>query len=223
MSDTYGQTSSTPFAQYDPDTQSWKTSAVTSLWALPMSSLTLPKSGGLVNGELIERPMLALPTDVSDSSSLPTPTAADGTKMSSNPATSARRMEKGNQASLTDIVQTQMLPSDYLLPTPMARDYKEQHLYDGTTLGTVGRKAGVLSRRLALLPTPTTQETHTGPSQRDRNTVPLNQLVVDLLPTPRSRLEGNQHYKGRDKGNLEDIPELFGESTPPQSDDGSLF
>jgi hypothetical protein len=77
MSDTYGQTYSTPFAQFDPDTQSWRTSAVTSLWALPMSSVTLPKSGCLHNGELFERPMLALPTDVNGFSSLPTPTARD--------------------------------------------------------------------------------------------------------------------------------------------------
>ena len=56
---------------------------------------------------------------------LPTPTAADGTKMSSNPETSARRMQKGNQASLTDIIQTEMLPPGYLLPTPVAHDATE--------------------------------------------------------------------------------------------------
>jgi hypothetical protein len=136
-------------------------------------------------------------------------------------------MEKGNQASLTDIVQTQMLPSDYLLPTPMARDYKEQHLYDGTTLGTAGRKAGVLSRRLALLPTPTTQETHTGPSQRDRNTVPLNQLVVDLLPTPRAQARDAIYNREDYHYNLEEalalLPSQNGESTPLQSNDGKLF
>jgi hypothetical protein len=51
----------------------------------------------------------------------------------------------------------------------------------------------------------------------------LTQEALTMLPTPRSRLEGNQHYKGRDKRNLEDIPELFGESTPQQSPDGKLF
>ncbi|ASX98752.1 hypothetical protein SEA_COLUCCI_83 [Arthrobacter phage Colucci] len=35
-----------------------------------------------------------------------------------------------------------------------------------------------------LLPTPTTQETKSGPSQANRNTPPLNQVVTDLLPTP---------------------------------------
>ncbi|AOZ64744.1 hypothetical protein SEA_CHOCOLAT_81 [Arthrobacter phage Chocolat] len=35
-----------------------------------------------------------------------------------------------------------------------------------------------------LLPTPTTQETKSGPSQGSRNTPPLNHVVTDLLPTP---------------------------------------
>ncbi|AYD81574.1 DNA methyltransferase [Arthrobacter phage KBurrousTX] len=35
-----------------------------------------------------------------------------------------------------------------------------------------------------LLPTPTTQETKSGPSQASRNTPPLNSVVTDLLPTP---------------------------------------
>jgi hypothetical protein len=48
-------------------------------------------------------------------------------------------------------------------------------------------------------------------------------IVGRLLPTPRSRLEGNQHYKGRNKNNLEDVAELFGESTPQPSPDGKLF
>ena len=79
---------------------------------------------------------------------LPTPTAADGTKMSSNPATSARRMEKGNQASLTDIVQTQMLPPDYLLPTP--RSF-------GAMTGEIRPRPDYhanLEEAIALLPTP---------------------------------------------------------------------
>ena len=37
---------------------------------------------------------------------LPTPTAGDGTKASSNPATSQRRIDKGQQPFLTDVVQT---------------------------------------------------------------------------------------------------------------------
>jgi len=42
---------------------------------------------------------------------LPTPTAGDGTKASSNPDTSRRRIDDGRQAFLTDIVQTELVPS----------------------------------------------------------------------------------------------------------------
>jgi hypothetical protein len=181
-----------------------------------MSSLTLPKSGGLVNGELIERPMLALPTGGTASSSLPTPHAGLG--------------ERGRDGIIENPKGQQDLQHTLatLLPTPMARDHKEQHLYDGTTLGAVGRKAGVLSRRLALLPTPTTQETHTGPSQKQRNTVPLNQLLVDLLPTPTAQA-AKHALDDRGEGTPDDCNlwsvagRLIGESTPPQSPDGSLF
>jgi hypothetical protein len=84
---------------------------------------------------------------------LPTPTAGDGTKASANPETSARRIRKGQQAFLTDIVQTKLLPTPttqdrqpghasqlrrntvplntlvtHLLPTPLARDHKDMAL-----------------------------------------------------------------------------------------------
>jgi len=42
---------------------------------------------------------------------LPTPTARDGTKASTNPDTSARRRAAGRQAFLTDIVQTDLMPT----------------------------------------------------------------------------------------------------------------
>ena len=78
MSDTYGPMYEMPLAQYDPDTQSWKTSEVTSLWALPMSSLTLPAWGGMRGGELFEHPTPERPTVAPDCSSLPTPHAGLG-------------------------------------------------------------------------------------------------------------------------------------------------
>jgi hypothetical protein len=137
---------------------------------------------------------------------LPTPTTADGLKMSSNPATSARRREKGNQVSLTDLVQTEMLPKGqehWLLPTPAVNG-----------MGS-GKDPEAWNEWAAR------QKSADGrPAPHGKS---LEQEALTMLPTPRSRLEGNQHYKGRDKGNLEDIPELFGESTPLQSDDGKLF
>jgi hypothetical protein len=75
MSDIYGHLFGMPFARYDPATQSWRTSLDTSLLDLEMSSLTLPKSGGMQSGQLFERPMLGPAIEESDSSFLPTPTA----------------------------------------------------------------------------------------------------------------------------------------------------
>lgn len=70
-----------------------------------------------------------------------------------------------------------------MLPTPIASDSR------GTTpavsekrlRGEGGLQLGDIT---VLLPTPTTQETHSGPSQADRNTPPLNAVAPTLLPTP---------------------------------------
>ena len=77
MTDTYGPTFAQPLMRLDQDTQSWRTSAATSLWDLPMSSVTLPASGSMRSGELFERPMLEHLTDANDFSLLPTPIARD--------------------------------------------------------------------------------------------------------------------------------------------------
>lgn len=73
---TSGPTSLQPSAFYDPDSQCWKTSPATSLWALPMSSVTLPRWGMTRGGELYELPTPEPPTAANGSSSLlPTPVA----------------------------------------------------------------------------------------------------------------------------------------------------
>ena len=77
MKDTCGPTSSAPLAQYDRDTQSWKTCEATSLWALTLSSLTLPTWGCLRDGVLYALPMPEHPIGERAYSSLPTPTARD--------------------------------------------------------------------------------------------------------------------------------------------------
>ena len=64
------------------------------------------------------------------------------------------------------------------LPTPLAREEKEAgRLYlryrDGSyDTDTVGRAIAVLT----LLPTPTTQDSRTGTSQDNRNSIPLNRI-----------------------------------------------
>ena len=67
--------SGTPLASYDHGERCWKTSEATSLWALTLSSLTLPSWGCLHDGVLYELPTPERPTIEPGFSSLPTPVA----------------------------------------------------------------------------------------------------------------------------------------------------
>ena len=72
--DTCGHGYETPLAQYDPDTRSWKTSGVISLWGERPLLESLPKSGMTRNGVLYLQPDWVRPIDVIASSLWPTPT-----------------------------------------------------------------------------------------------------------------------------------------------------
>ena len=74
--DTFGRTSETPLASYDPDTHSWKTYGVTSLWGDSPSLETLPPSGMTQNGVLYRQPAWVPIIDAIDCSLLPTPRAS---------------------------------------------------------------------------------------------------------------------------------------------------
>lgn len=77
MSDTCGPTYGTPFAFYDPDTCSLRTSEATLLSDSTPSSPTLPPSGIACGGRFYELPTSAPPTGGNGSSGLlPTPTAS---------------------------------------------------------------------------------------------------------------------------------------------------
>lgn len=108
-SDTYGLMSCAPFATWDPGSSCWKTSEVTSLWALTLSSLTLPAWGGLRNGDLYERPTPVPATSAPDSSSLPTPVADHSRGLPSSTT---------DYASLANVAAA-------LLPTPAVNDMGE--------------------------------------------------------------------------------------------------
>ena len=206
MSATFGPMYEMPFAQYDPNTQSWKTSEVTSLWALPMSSPTLPAWGGMQGGELFEHRTPERPTVAPDCSSLPTPHAGLG--------------ERGRDGVYPNPKGQQDLQHALAyLPTPLARDSKEQVIYDGSTMSPTGQQASVLSRKLALLPTPTTQETHSGPSQGMRNTVPLNHLVT-LMP---KQSGVNTHQQSNDGSPSSDAPHQPQPCKEKTSNDSTLF
>ena len=78
MSDTSGRISPQPFAYYDRDSSCWRTSQATLALDLTPSSVTLPSSGSMRNGELFERPTLAPRIGGSGCSSLlPTPRTSD--------------------------------------------------------------------------------------------------------------------------------------------------
>jgi hypothetical protein len=73
-----GRSSPTPFATYDPDTSSWRTSQATFLSGLTEFSGIWPSSFSMRKGSCFQRRMSVLAIDVSESSSsLPTPTGSD--------------------------------------------------------------------------------------------------------------------------------------------------
>ena len=158
MTDTYGLTFYAPLGKWDHDSRSWKTSEATSLWALTLSSLTLPTWGGLHDGELFELPTPALATSEPDCSSLPTP-VADNSRGLPQPGTA--------YSSLPNAVVT-------LLNTPRAR-------LEGNSL-IRDRGHGFLEEQIANLPTPTSRDWK-GHNQRGDDTC----LTGALLPTPTSQ------------------------------------
>lgn len=133
MNDTYGPMSGMPLAQYDREQRCWKTSEVTSLWALPMCSLTLPTWGCLRDGELYELPTPAPATAALDCSSLPTPMADNSRGLPNG----------GDYQSLPNTVLT--------LPTPKAADGERGRDLPRLRPDTRSRE---LATALTQLPTP---------------------------------------------------------------------
>jgi hypothetical protein len=75
--DTCGLGFEKPLANYDPNTQSWKTYGDTYLWGDSPSLENLPKSGMTQNGELFLQPAWEPITAETALSSWPTPTTMD--------------------------------------------------------------------------------------------------------------------------------------------------
>jgi hypothetical protein len=189
MSDTSGRMFGMPFARWDQATRSWRTCEDTCLLDLEMSSLTLPKSGSMRNGQLLQQPTLERPTNENDYLSLPTPHAGLG--------------ERGRDGVILNPKGQQDLQHAiaHLLPTPKAA----QGGPDATKVRPSGAQgttnlAGAIKE---LLPTPMAQEPgYTGPLV-DKNGNPVTHLaqrcydpqtgrlvqtgltqVAQLLPTP---------------------------------------
>lgn len=147
MSATFGRMSPQPFAYYDPDTCSVRTSQATFPWDSTPSSPTLPPWGSMSGGELYERPTPAPLTAARDCSSsllLPTSRATDGEKGGPNQVNG-----RGVRDSLPGLAPT-------LLPTPTSRDHKGRIQRDDQTC-----LPG------ALLPTPAVNDMGRGKTVED--------------------------------------------------------
>ncbi len=140
MSGTSGRTSQTPFAFYDPESRSLRTSQGTFGWDSTPSSLTLPASGSMRSGALYAHQRSALPTLAVGSSSsplLPTPRTSD--------MNGAGRHGDGGMDLRTAIA---------LLPTPRASDGEKGGPNQRGSKGDLALPAAVVQ----LLPTPTASD-----------------------------------------------------------------
>ena len=179
MNDTYGPMYAQPLMRFDQDTQSWRTSLDTSLWDLPMSSPTLPASGLMRNGVLFARPMLERPTSATGSSSLPTPRAQvrqdiyncedyhynleQALATLPTPMTDSGRQSVECRDFGGDLLHGVTCENCKVvtLPTPNARDYKDQsfspRVLDGRSHGELPEIVG-----RNFLPTPAVNDMGAG-------------------------------------------------------------
>lgn len=224
---TCGLTSPRQFAEYDPDTSSWRTWPAIGLWGSTSYSGAWPRSGMTCGGRAYELRTSAHPTAGNESSSLlPTPVT--------EPAT-------GNGHARNLGRETQLLPTPRtsdtngagshgtggpdlrtvvdLLPTPTARDHKgANQRQDDTCLHG------------ALLPTPTATPygNNQSPSPGAAVRPSLDSLFAGpLLPTPQAtdgtggpkRLRADGRTETDHGANLRDL--FSGASTNPRFDGGN--
>jgi hypothetical protein len=171
MSDTCGPTFYAPLGKWDRDSQSWKTSEATSLWALTLSSLTLPTWGGLHDGELFEHPTPGLHISGRDYSSLPTPSANDTTGAES-------REQRDNRRAGGQMLRD--LPT--MLPTPTTQDA-------ANTAGPsqMRRNTLPLNAAVELLPTPAVNDMGEGKTLEWWDDWAPRQKSSDGRPAPHGR------------------------------------
>lgn len=169
MSDTYGPMYETPLARWDRPTSSWRTCAATSLWDLPMSSLTLPTWGCLRGGELYELPTPEPATVEQGCSSLPTPNARD---YEGSPSAAW-----STQASLPRAIKE--------LPTPTAQAAKHMTM-DDRGVGTLDDH-NLWSVASRLLPTPAVNDMGAGKDPQAWDEWSARQKAADGRPAPHGK------------------------------------
>lgn len=236
MTDTCGPTFYAPLGKWDRESQSWKTSEATSLWALTLSSLTLPTWGGLHDGELCERPTPELATNVLDSSSLPTPTRADYRSVNSNPGV------RGQSGVMPASEHSLPAKIHQMLPTPATEHssggYNPAWGHGMTLLDAAKVIVGAPPGPATLLPTPAVNDMGRGKTVEDWDAWTTKMQAAHgngnghgksleieaqrLLPTPRAQ-EPGATTQGYGKTVLEAVtgrPQI-GATTAPPSPDGN--
>lgn len=128
MSDTYGPMSQQPFAYYDPESSSWRTSQVTLVWEWGTYSEILPRCGSMRDGRLYEHPMPGHPIGASGYSSLlGTPQARDGKGAPSNGYNRGSIYDSLNLVNSTECAPGAGRSGELLLPTPVTADMQARH------------------------------------------------------------------------------------------------
>lgn len=238
-----GSTAQTPFAFYDPDTCSWRTSQLSLLGDSTGSSVTWPRWGTWDAGAAYEAPMSVHHTDANGSSSLlPTPNSAkagndttltasgDGrdkpnklgwaiallpTPTAQEPGgTVEAHLERKNRIDGANrTTPTHLALTVQLLPTPQARDGEHGTPSTETAQDRLSAGKRNLDDAVRLLPTPRTTD-GTGPEPHGEGG-PSLRTAIALLPTP-TAADSERWSLTYPRGN----PTLLGASMPQPSDGG---
>ncbi len=168
----FGMSSLGSLASYDPATSSWRTSQLSLLGGWEPFSATFPRSGMTRSGTLFQLQPLVRRTGGSGFGFWPTPDASMGTggRVSASFPTGKRPNGTKQAITLNDAVRW--------WPTPKASaagpDFAK----------TTRSKTGIsLATAAAMYPTPTVQDASNngGPSQYERNSLPLNAVAGGAL------------------------------------------
>ena len=159
------------FAQFGHDGWSLKTSQLSLLEGSEPFSETWPKSGLMRNGIAYRLVQLVHRTDGNESGLWATPSATDG--------------QRGVTITdaMTGISLTQMVNTPHRWPTPNASDVRPRATaYSTARRLRIGKQIS-LEAAVKFLPTPTVQDASNngGPSQYERNSLPLNAVAGGSL------------------------------------------
>jgi len=156
-SEIYGRTQLESLARYDPATHSLKTpQGCLALDTLKPSSVTLPKSGMILNGMLLVRPTWVPTTEGNDSGYWPTPqNSEDGRKIQNDWVWQGTHFKDKNGKK----IQTHLKHSVQMWPTPRETEIDRSKTAQGThgfnIIAPDGREWGAnLATAVKMWPTP---------------------------------------------------------------------